>query len=231
MKAVLKTLYKLIFRGTSGKVVAPPGKLSKKGGGRPIVVASFPRSGTHLLIDAILNNFPNYAGSALYLDFDQMSHPEFVQRSYDHCHDKSVVVKTHYPHRALFTHERSVASDLEKVSENAIVILVKRHPESILKSYQSSFGELNIEAELKSFYQYWQGKANYSIDFDTLTDSEALQPSLEELSTQFQLSLRKKFVPPPQRNQVIRTGILKAMTRLLGYRSPLAFNTTIQFKG
>lgn len=232
MMHLAKKIYKKIFRGSSKNVVAPPGEMIDLNKGKPIIVASFPRSGTHLMIDTILNNFPQYRNKPLYLDFDQITNPSYNAEALLQkvCHAK-ILIKTHYPYEKLFMHENDVSSDLERLHQNAFIIKISRDERCIQASYEKGFGEIpKIKEEIELFEKYWQNKADVTVDFEELVNNKALTKIIEQISVKLNEESLETVVFPPRPDAFINVGFQKIATRLLGKRTPFGINTTIQFK-
>ncbi len=231
MQRLIKWCYKFFLRGSSNKVVAPPGKLTGFSTGRPIVVVSFPRSGTHLMIDAFLNNFPQYKNSPLYVDFDQITTPGIESELLNQLPNLQTVYKTHYPHRNLYTHEASVSEVMSCINKNAFVIKVERDPEAVINSYKKGFSvKEGLSEEIKAFDNYWSENVDFTVSFDQLTNPEQFREMINSLSLKAGLGASRTLKLPPNVNDFYRVGIQKFFTRLVGKHSPFKVNTTIQFK-
>lgn len=232
MLKLAKICYKRAFRGSSKKIVAPPGEIIELGRGRPIIIASFPRSGTHIMIDSILNNFPHYRNIPLYLDFDQFSNSRYKPESVlDEICNSRLIIKTHYPHRNLYTHEDDITSSIERLIEKAFVIKVERDKQRIKASYEKGFGKVsNIECEIELFDEYWQNKADIIVNFNELVNKDTLPKVIEQISDKLNEEHVRKVIFPPPPDAFLQVGVQKIATRLLGKRTPFSVNTTIQFK-
>lgn len=148
---------------------------------RPVLVASHPRSGTHLVLDLLRRQFPSFQNwrwwwsplDQLYLNLERLG---AEKRRFDKALAKRIVNR---PRRALMkTHfdaefvnswakdetERPPAEWMEMVAHSHIFYVV-RHPLDVMASYQqflsgidSSIAQLDFVAFLKS--EHW----NSSID-------------------------------------------------------------------
>ena len=125
MKQRLLRSLSAAFPPDSKRVMAPSGSIVASHTSLPlIVVTSFPRSGTHILIDLILNNFTPYRRNPLYVDLDRYIHEgldveDLIQKG-------GYVVKTHYPEPTFSATKRS---DYEKIFSNAIILQPDRNPQ------------------------------------------------------------------------------------------------------
>jgi hypothetical protein len=207
----------------------PPGELEPVDGVAHVVVATLMRSGTHLLIDLLLNNFPKYRKRSLYVNMDR-----FIRD--DHLIDQLLaaggqVLKTHYPQIG--------DSDSNRVRVLPIlarsrVILVERDREDIRRS-MARFGDWgtqqlhDLDAQFDRFDAFWdQRDDGLRVHFDDLIDPVLCARVLDRLSSF--LDLRCSTVPVFPRPKAARNRVYldKLMTRLVGRSAPRV-NTTIGF--
>ncbi|WP_202261166.1 hypothetical protein [Rhodovulum sulfidophilum] len=210
---------------SNGRVVSPPGAIGHHER-RCIVVATTMRSGTHVMIDLLLNNLPAYRNRPLYIDLDQHLRrgemPVDPQAGY--------VVKTHYPFTmpgGKFPEDR-----LMGLFQNSLVITIQRDQAEILRSLArwhaatsdqilSRFGD-----GFDRFNAFWPGRDRMAIDHRTLFDRDAMQMLIRQIAERTGTEPARRFVPPPPRDATQRIYLMKATTRLLGARAP-RINTTI----
>ena len=82
------------------RCIAPPGIIGPAGG-KSIIVPSLMRSGTHVLIDLLLNNVPGYRRAPLNVDLDHYLAGKNSLDALNRC--GSYVMKSHYPNFAYTT--------------------------------------------------------------------------------------------------------------------------------
>ncbi len=209
------------------KTVCPPGKLQPSVIKRPlVVVASYPRSGTHLLIDLILNNFPAYRREPLYVNLD-----EYIRQGLDVeelIQIGGYVVKTHYP-ESTFSADNHAA--YQRVFTNAIVIGPHRANEQIVRSYQR-MTDLKRKAEvistLQDYLDFWQEHPKQRFEFSDLINPAETHALLGRLGELLGVEHAATEVGPPDRNRYLRVCIRKLGTRLFGNRLSKV-NTTVGF--
>ena len=206
------------------RCVAPPGAI-EGGEGRPILVPSLMRSGTHVLIDLILNNLAAYRRTPLYIDLDQclmrgVSAQQILAGG-------SYVLKTHYPSLSCPDQARST---LRQIAAEAIIIQPVRDPEEIFRS-QSTWGmnaRQEFEVSMAAFEEFWKPFKSLQIPFSAMTAERPCQEVLEQLCTSTGQPMPESPIYPPHRQSTAQVLFHKALTRLLGHRSPV-INTTIAF--
>ena len=211
------------------RVVCPPGPIPKEKG-RPVVIASMMRSGTHLAIDMLLNNFPSLINNPLYLDVDQYfrkgkNTSEYLngEIAIGRC-----IVKTHYP--------QSIPEDKLEVMKALIsksdVILLHRPAEQTFKSLKS-WGMAEdfalYKKEVEKFYTFWESLAPNCIhvEFNELVEEESFRTLISNLETKFDIEAKKKISLPVNPRNVWKMAVTKLSTRLLGRYSPV-INTGIR---
>lgn len=97
------------------RCVAPPGEL-RPGSGKPVIVSSIMRSGTHLLIDLLLNNFPAYRRMPLYVDLDHALASGLTAA--DLLHGGCYVMKSHHPN---VRYAAAAQAELEELAAAAFI--------------------------------------------------------------------------------------------------------------
>lgn len=208
------------------KVMAPPAELPDNPGLPVIVVASVMRSGTHLLIDTILNNFSGYKNKPLYVDLD-----EWIRsgRSIDDIYTlEGAVIKTHYPQAKLALKPE----ELERLFQNCKVIMPIREEESVWKSSTSSAFDVysskdDFNKDMEAFNSFWSKFATLKVSFaDVVTDD--FDGALQRISRFIGIEGLTKGIKPIPKNQKYKVLSYKLLTRMLGRQSPI-INTTIGF--
>jgi hypothetical protein len=217
-----------IFPPNHSRVCCPPGKLEP--GAKPsvplVVVAAFPRSGTHVLIDLLLNNFPDYRRRPLYVNLD-----EYITQGRDV--DELIrvggyIVKTHYPEP---TFSARNAAAYEKVFANAVLLKTTRPGPAIFESFQTMVEKrrrITLEGDLETYRSYWAEKHPAKFLFDSLIDPERTEEILDHVQKLVGVPRAKVTTPPPPKSQRYRIYVRKLLTRLLGCRLRRV-NTTIGF--
>lgn len=226
---MFRTLGSRFFCHNNQRCVAPPGALPK-GSGKPIIVCSIKRTGTHALIDLILNNFRSYQRSPLYVDYDQLVRLGVERESLFEMGD--IVVKTHYP-QVQFDDPKAI-EDLRRLARDSHVLCPIRPQEAVHCSMKRFNAEVNnfTSEELEELYRrhetFWAEFSPVSFEFKSLVSSDCASRNIEKIASVLGLSAPSRVVANPGKDQVILTMCLKLATRVLGRRSP-RLNTTIQF--
>lgn len=172
-----------------------------------ILVLSFRRSGTHLTIDTILNNFRDVSSDYINLDQlnpshkDHLSPEEFKKKVISEAgiSQKRVVLKSHL--ERLDEDWGEAITDLRnRVIEKARIVYVQRDPKDLLCSLwqyigshspeyhtESSFEE-HIATRLPRIFQhrsYWQNRAVLTVNFEDYVVSSGVV--LEAMSEKLNL--------------------------------------------
>ena len=209
------------------QTVCPPGKLQPSAEKRSLVIgASFPRSGTHLLIDLILNNFPAYRREPLYVNLDEyisqgLDVEELIQTG-------GYVVKTHYP-ESTFSAENHAA--YERVFENALVLSPRRSQEEIVKSFRR-MTDVKRRSEVRTthlaYLEFWEQRPKHLFEFADLIDPAKSERNVERLAKLLPAERANTLVGPPDRNHYLSVLFRKLGTRIFGNRLSTV-NTTVGF--
>lgn len=211
------------------RVVCPPGVVPNSTG-TPIIVASIMRSGTHLAIDLLLNNFPSLARMPLYVDADQLFRCGKNREQYlagNLCIGECVI-KTHYP-QLIPEGKKEV---ILKLARESHVILLTRPIEQTYRSLDAwgiagNFDEYTTL--VNEFYAFWRSVAPHSIEvsFDELTNRDQFENVVEKISRSTGV-VKKTRISFPVNPKNVRSLILtKVATRLLGRYAP-TINTGIR---
>ncbi len=186
------------------------------------------RSGTHLLIDLILNNFAAYRHAPLYIDADAwfrsvVSPHELVQA-------QGCVVKTHFPQLQPAVGSEIPGSVLEQLAQSAVVFQPRRDSAAVFRSLQQ-FGYRGDDAafvrEAKAFGEFWHRFEPLQLDFDALADPKASARCLQQVAEAIDQPMPQAPVLTPPKSRPWSILYWKAMTRLLGRRAR-RINTSIQ---
>ena len=150
------------------RTVAPPGRLRDTGPGEIVLVASVMRSGTHVLIDCILNNFDRYRRRPLYVDLDQL-----VRQGLDwrRIVDQAgpYVVKTHFP-QVQYTGLKEAVTQLLGAAR---VVIPERSAEDVLRSseaFDTGMTTDELRQSLRTFEQFWSRVPHLPVEFAQLVD-------------------------------------------------------------
>lgn len=208
------------------KTTCPPAPLVP-GEGPLIIVPSLMRSGTHLLLDALFNNFPALRRRPLFVDFDAYERaalpPEPLASA------SGVTIKTHYPQVELAA---PYLAALKSAAARAFIVTPRRPAAEIRKSLAKWGEDVTAEefAELESrFEAFWGPFSPVTVDFSTLLDPGGVETLIALVAE------RTRLAPRPGRGPVMparhRLGVYldKVLTRLLGGGAP-RINTTIGYR-
>jgi hypothetical protein len=215
--------FKSIFSPVPPRITCPPGTLTPGQGGF-IVVASLPRSGTHLLIDAILNNFGRYKRRPLYVDLDKYFNNGQALEAL--LNTGGYVVKTHFPTFGL-QHEHA----MRRLLERAVILTPVRPMDQVYRSarvYGSVSDHQELAQQAARFDCFWQPYERLLIPFAQLVDTENYPLLIKQIGQFIGAAPNAKVVYPLAKKHIGRVKLLKLLTRVLGNRCPVV-NTTIAF--
>ena len=215
---------------TNPRVVSPPGVPGRHGRVN-LIVATPMRSGTHILIDLLLNNLPDYRHRPLYIDLDQclkQARPglDLLGRLTP---DAGHVVKTHYP---IAVSEAAADPRLPDLLRQGVVLAIHRPRADILRSLDRWQGgpedspEARFGPQIDAFWRFWNDYPRIDLAFEDLFQPERMQELLQRIAAATGARPQARFVPPPGRGEKRRIYLDKAVTRLLGRHAPRV-NTTI----
>jgi hypothetical protein len=207
--------------------MCPPGALPL-GEAPPIIVASLMRSGTHLVIDLILNNLASYRRDPLYVDFDAYmfeGHDPAALSRMGGC-----VVKTHVPQRPL---DQAAMEVLKKIAKRSLVIIPIREPEGIeasLRKWEGKHCHRDIAEQQRELLAFWLEFDPMVVRFADLLVPELMQDFLTEVTRRLALPLLPKgYCPIVAASSRPRTLMDKLLTRTQGYKTAVV-NTTVGYK-
>ena len=195
----------------------PPAPLVSREG-PVIIVASIMRSGTHLLLDSIINNIPALRRTPLFIDFDAYARRALPPGPLGDVH--GTIIKTHYPHTALAD---PYAATLARLASRAIILAPCREPEAVRRSL-AKWGQIHSAAEFAEiknrFDAFWRPFDPVKVDFQTLLEARGIESLMREVAKRggFQLSGRKQPVMPATSR--LKVYCDKILTRILGQRAP-----------
>lgn len=209
---------------TNPRVVCPPGQPTQQG--RPnILVATPKRSGTHVLIDILLNNIPAYRNTPLYIDLDQCwkqgtDHNDLLGRISP---DMGYVLKTHFPVGL----PKSAKADARflKIIDHAQVLTVRRNHADVARSMSRWAGANkratpHYETEYKEFWGFWQERSQVVIAFEDLFQPDIMTGYLDDICHHTETKRAAQFVRPTDARLRRRIYLNKTLTRLVGRRAP-----------
>ena len=216
---------------TNPRVVSPPGRVAAHG--RPnIIVATPMRSGTHILIDLILNNVPAYRNKPLYVDLDQCVKKSRPDRDFmaDVTPEAGYILKTHMPLGTApgMPEDPRIAELIEK----ALVVTIRRDRDDVCRSLGRWHGLDQATAEERygpdydRFWDLWQAREQTNISFPDLFVPDRMKPVLQELASAANSKPAARYMPPPSGGSKYQIYANKFMTRLVGRRAPRV-DTTI----
>ncbi len=225
-----------ILRFDNHRVVSPPGPILP-GEGPFILVASVMRSGTHLLIDTILNNFPRTRWYPLYVELGGYLHqgriPELLSSG-------GYVVKTHFPQ---VDDRPEWIRSVEAVARRSRILITYRDQK---ETYRSTRGWLEAEPEvvgktmslaesedvyyesLRRFEDFWGQFEALRISYHDLIDRRRQPELIREIGAWIGQEPRSPMIRPYPKTAKVRPYAAKALTRLIGRHAPV-INTTIRF--
>lgn len=207
------------------KTTCPPAALVS-GTGPTILVPSLMRSGTHLLLDALFNNFPALRRRPLFVDFDAYERaklPVAPLRTLS-----GVIIKTHFPETCL---AETYIPALKELAGSTLVLTPRRPVTEVRKSLAKWGQHFSVEefAEIETrFIAFWKPYAPVFVDFSALLDPVKIESVIGLISQRTGLEPARKTPVMPRRHRV---GVYfdKMLTRAFGARAP-RINTTIGFK-
>ena len=222
---------KFLIPFNNKRVVCPPGKI-RPGQGTLVVVPTVMRSGTHLLIDTIINNFSCYRRTPLYVDLDRMLDRSEgrKERIQDLLGGGNYVVKTHFPQ---VDDDPSRLDYMLQVFEHGKIVTVHRDVNSVVKSAlawgllrKSEEGEYRLNID--KFNNYWKNYDLLSLEFEELVDYSLYPGAVAKIGNYLRCQPRSQIIRSISKKRPFAVYLAKASTRFFGRYAPI-INTTINF--
>ena len=216
---------------TNPRVVCPPGRIRPQDR-RNIIVATPMRSGTHILIDLILNNLRDYRNNPLYVDLDQCRKQRGPGNDLlaDITPKAGHLVKTHMPLNV--PNDMPGDPHVKQLIGEGIVVTVRRSRADVCRSLghwhrlDMAEAEQRYGAEYDRFWQVWDDHDGIALRFEDLFDPAAMQQFLQRLGNETGTSPASRYIAPPSGKNRNRIYANKVLTRLLGRRAK-RIDTTI----
>jgi hypothetical protein len=188
------------------------------------------RSGTHILIDLLLNNFAVLKKSPLYVNLDMFVHSG--QRIAPLDDARGAVIKTHFPQTIECRGNEEVMQDFLKRNK---VILVVRDQDQIRKSLQNfgAWGKAevnNFEQSSALFKRYWDETHTGNVmrlQYADLIQPQKLPQLLEQIEAFTGLTKNSRTVGVIPKEYRWSIFIGKILTRLLGRRAPRIYTVSV----
>src|SRR5436190_2148883 len=190
-------LQKRFLGPENSKTTCPPGNLSP--GTAPLsIVPALRRSGTHLLIDTILNNFVLYKREPFYVDLDRYLKGGFPVADLLNC--RGYIVKTHFPQTLAFDFMQQVS----EIAEQAFVLTPYRPLDDTFRSAKT-FGATMSREELTQqsidFDAYWQKYRPLRLAFSSLIDTTHYESLLTTIADHIGVAPNRKPTLPLSKQQ------------------------------
>jgi hypothetical protein len=215
---------KLLPHDTQHTTCPPAAVVS--GEGPVIIISSIMRSGTHLLLDSLFNNFPTLRRVPLFIDFDAYERASLPLDPMSAV--TGVIVKTHYPQTPL---KPAYAAALAAMAGRSVVFTPTRPATQVRHSLakwdmcmtSEEFGELE-----RRFDGFWAPYSPNVVQFSSLLDRERVTELMQLVQQRTGMKPRSGQPVMPAHT---RLGVYmdKALTRVLGCRVP-RLNTTIGYR-
>ncbi|MDB6069989.1 MAG: pgi [Verrucomicrobiales bacterium] len=215
------------FPHAGPSLICPPGPIPT-GPLPPIVVSSLMRSGTHLVIDLLLNNIPEYRQEPLYIDFDSYIYEGYSPQAL--LTAGSTLVKTHVAQRPF---SRAYTDVLRRLGSKGLVIIPIRDLSKIRKSMNKwgyNVCEASLEEQYRSQMTFWNDNQPLLVPFAHLLDPAKAREFLNAVTQRLSLP------PLPEDKPIVVAGKSrprnlwrKLRTRLQASKAPI-LNTTVGFR-
>lgn len=218
---MLKVIARKLFQHANVRTVAPPAIPIANGKHLPnIVVASKMRSGTHLAIDSILNNFSDYRRKPLYIDIDEYAKQGKSIKDFNAL--GGYIIKTHYPQVL-----RDMPEGFETLLDQAIIVTPERSNTEIKRSMEY-FYEIDsdeVDAGIERFDDYWQDRGSLSVHYKSFRDPQKLTAFLQQIAERTNAKMAAKTTMLPSLGNPKRLFLNKLLTRLLGRHAPIVITS------
>ena len=223
----LQGLAARFFPHAGPSLICPPGPIPT-GPHPPIIVSSLMRSGTHLAMDLVLNNIPEYRQEPLYIDFDSYIYEGYSPQAL--LSAGSTLIKTHVAQRPF---SRAYTDVLRRIGSKGLVIIPIRDISKIRKSMNKwgyDVPEAGLEAQSRNQMAFWSDHQPLLVPFADLLDPDKARHFLNTVIQRLSLN------PLPD-DQPIRVAggsrprnlWRKLRTRLQAAKAPI-LNTTVGFR-
>lgn len=216
-----------IFPHDGPALICPPGPVPT-GPRPPIIVSSLMRSGTHLAMDLLLNNLPEYRQDPLYIDFDSYVYEGFSPQSL--LGAGSTLIKTHVAQRPF---GRAYTDVLRRIGAKGLVVIPVRETSKIrlsMNKWGYDVTDAGLEEHHRSQLEFWKEQRPILIPFAHLLDPEKARDFLQTVRQRLCLD------PPPENTPTVVAGRSrpknlwrKLRTRLQASKAPI-LNTTVGFR-
>jgi hypothetical protein len=214
-----------LLRHDTRRTTCPPGPLVS-GDGPLVIVPSIMRSGTHLLLDALFNNFPALRRRPLFVDFDAYERAKLPPAPLASLNGGTI--KTHYPQIELAP---EYLSALKTLAARAFIVTPKRPAEAIRKSLAKWDEHYSPEAFMeleRRCDEFWKPFAPLTVSFSSLLDVAGVKALVALVAERTNLTPRSGPPMMPARGRY-RIYFDKILTRVLGAGAP-CINTTIGYR-
>jgi hypothetical protein len=208
------------------RTTCPPAAVVS-GEGPVIIVPSLMRSGTHLLLDGLFNNFPALRRTPLFIDFDAYERGSLPIPPLAAVN--GVVIKTHYPQTPL---QPAYAATLEQLAGRAVIL----HPSRPAAQVRNSLAKWNMImseeefAELENRYNdFWGRYSPTVVEFAMLLKPEGMAGFIRQVQQRTGLEPRSTSRPIIAAKTRKGAYIDKILTRMFGCHVP-RINTTIGYR-
>lgn len=185
------------------------------------------RSGTHLMLDSLFNNFPALRRVPLFIDFDAYERGSLPVGPLAQV--RGVVIKTHYPQTPL---KPDYAIVLAELASRAVIFQPVRPGEQVRKSLAKwgwNYSPEEFAALEKRFAAFWSPYSPTVAEFSSLLKIEGVAEWLRIVKER--TGLEPRFEKTPIVPAKTRAGVYvdKILTRFFGCRVP-RINTTIGYR-
>ena len=196
-----------------------------------IIVPSLMRSGTHLLLDTLFNNFPALRRKPLFVDFDAYRANGLHRQLRLFASINGIVIKTHFPLQVPLAGPLTFRFSRRLLRARLCCgrIVKGRESANRLQSGTRIIRRRNLRNWRKIFENFWVPYSPLIVDFTTLLNSDGVARFIEQVKKKTGLQIRVPFQPVmPARSRV---GIYmdKILTRAFGCKVPRV-NTTIGYR-
>jgi hypothetical protein len=208
------------------QTTCPPGRLVSCNAPL-IIVPSLMRSGTHLLLDSMMNNFLALRHKPLFIDFDAYERAGLPPGPIAQIN--GAIIKTHYPQTPLAA---PYLEALKQLIPRAFIITPQR-PEAEVRRSLGKWGLFPTDKEFADVTRrmdaFWVPFTPVTVEFSSLLKREGVAELVRIVAARTRLQPlppEKMVMPSPSRSGVY---LDKMMTRLFGRHAP-RINTTMGYR-